>query len=158
LIGKKKAKAHMAAKQEAERRGAQSQPKNDRRDIPKKEESEDEEEGRAATFKSKRRKVPKPKPTLDSDDEGDLEQDALKAALPHEPEKNEEEQETAKEAPATKKFYDDVELEPVAKKPKAMPSRSRAKPTSYLDELLAERSKKKQNKAKNRTTEESRNL
>ena len=54
LIGKKRAKAHMAAKQEAERAAAREQPQQFHplgRPAPaKKEESDDEEEGRAATF------------------------------------------------------------------------------------------------------------
>ena len=39
---------------------------------------------------------------------------------------------------------DDIDL-----KPKKRIKKSRAKPTSYLDELLAERSKKKKGRAKN---------
>jgi hypothetical protein len=140
----------MAAKLQAERSGAQPQSKPGKREAAK-EESEDEEEGRAATFKSKRRKVAKTKPAPISDDEGDLEQDALKEAAQDQLVQEEDKLEPAEELPPTKKFYDDVELEPIIKKKKAIPSRSKAKPTSYLDELLAERSKKKQNKTKNRT-------
>lgn len=90
-----------------------------------------------------------------SDDEGDLEQDALKEAAQDEPTQDEEQPQPTEASPPTKKFYDDVELEPVAKKKKAIPSRSKAKPTSYLDELLSERSKKKQNKTKNKSGTES---
>jgi hypothetical protein len=155
LIGKKKAKAHMASKLQAERLGAAPpQPKNSRQAIAKKDESDDEEEGRAATFRSKRRKVAKPKPAPVSDDDmEDLEQKS-KPSVPDEVPENPSVPEESGEAP-TKKFYDDVELEPAPKRSKPIPSRSRAKPTSYLDELLAERSKKKQNKAKNKTAAES---
>jgi hypothetical protein len=155
LIGKKKAKAHMASKLQAARLGAAPpQPKNSRQAIAKKEESDDEEEGRAATFKSKRRKVAKPKPAPVSDEDmDDLEQES-KSIVPDEVPENPSVREESEEAP-TKKFYDDVELEPVPKKSKPIPSRSRAKPTSYLDELLAERSKKKSNKARNKTVMES---
>jgi len=141
----------MAAKLQAERSGAQPQTKPGKREVAKKDESDDEEQGRAATFKSKRRKVAKTKPVPVSDDEGDLEQDALKEAAQDEPMQDEEQPQLTEAPPPTKKFYDDVELEPISKKKKAIPSRSKAKPTSYLDELLAERSKKKQNKTKNRT-------
>ncbi|KAH4350062.1 hypothetical protein HBI56_109420 [Parastagonospora nodorum] len=150
LIGKKKAKAHIAAKLQAERSGAQPQSRPGKREVAKKEESDDEEEGRAATFKSKRRKVAKTNPVPASDDEGDLEQDALKEAAQDKPIQGEVQPQPTEELLPTKKFYDDVELEPAVKKKKAIPSRGKAKPTSYLDELLAERSKKKQNKNKNK--------
>jgi hypothetical protein len=155
LIGKKKAKAHLAAKQQAERLGAQPQPKHGRRDVPKKEESDDEEEGRAATFKSKRRKVVKPKQTPVSDEEDRAEEDVPETTAPNGPSEDTAQQEQPKNAPTPE--HDDEADEPAlaVKKPKSMPSRGRAKPTSYLDELLAERSKKKKNKTKNKNTGDS---
>jgi hypothetical protein len=150
LIGKKKAKAHMASKLQAERLGAAPpQPKNSRQAITKKEESDDEEEGRAATFKSKRRKVAKPKPAPTSDDEAEDQEQMSKYPNPDELTQKSIVADNPEEA-QIRKFYDEVDLEPVPKKSKPIPSRSRAKPTSYLDELLAERSKKKQNKAKSK--------
>jgi hypothetical protein len=137
LIGKKKAKAHIAAKQHAERLGAQPQPKQGRQ-VAKKEESEDEEEGRAATFKSKRRRVVKPKLDLASDDDVGEE-----ARLPVAVEEKEQ-----RETPALQEDDDLSDPGPTAAKPISKNSRGRAKPTSYLDELLAERSKKKKNKSK----------
>ena len=57
LIGKKRAKAHLAAKQEAERASARQQPTwQQKKEEKKVEESEDEEEGRAATISSKRQR------------------------------------------------------------------------------------------------------
>jgi hypothetical protein len=137
LIGKKKAKAHIAAKQHAERLGAQPQPKQGRQ-VAKKEESEDEEEGRAATFKSKRRRVAKPKPDPVSADDGDEEAKLLVAA----------EEEEQKETPTPQEDDDLSDSGPTAAKPRSKNNRGRAKPTSYLDELLAERSKKKNKKQK----------
>jgi hypothetical protein len=137
LIGKKKAKAHVAAKQHAERLGAQPQAKHGRQ-VTKKEESEDEEEGRAATFKSKRRRVVKPKPDPVSDDDAGEE-----AKLPVAAEEKEQ-----KETPAAQEDDEISDPGPTAGKPRSKNSRGRAKPTSYLDELLAERSKKKKAKSK----------
>jgi hypothetical protein len=151
LIGKKRAKAHIAAKEQAERLGAQTQPKHGRRDVPKKEESDDEEEGRAATFKSKRRKVVKPKPAPVSDEEDRAEEDAPGTTVLSGPSEDTEQQEEPKEVPSPEDDDEANEAAPAVKRPKSMPSRARAKPTSYLDELLAERSKKKKNKAKNQT-------
>ncbi|KAF1920714.1 hypothetical protein BDU57DRAFT_431377, partial [Ampelomyces quisqualis] len=131
LMGKKKAKAHLAAKQHAERLGAQPQPRHGRREaVKEKKESDDEGEGRAATFQSKRRKLVKSRPEPMSDDDRAAGQEP---AVP------------ITEEPA----LDDLEHDeaPAPPKPNSMPSRERTKPTSYLDELLAERSKKKRNKS-----------
>jgi hypothetical protein len=162
LLGKKKAKAHLAAKEHAERLGAQPQPKNGRREAPKKEESEDEEEGRAAAFKSKRRKVGKSKPVLVSEEEAEEEEAGApvteEAGAPVTEEAPQEDQEQA-DAPAVQLSKEDdngqADTVPALPKSKAIPSRGRAKPTSYLDEILAERSKKKKNKSKNKPAEDS---
>jgi hypothetical protein len=137
LIGKKRAKAHLAAKQEAERASARQQPTwQQKKEEKKVEESEDEEEGRAATITSKRQR-----------------KDGVKGASK---EKRAEEKVAAEvvvdkaskaeegEAVASKDISDDdIDL-----KPKKRVKKSRAKPTSFLDELLAERSKKKKGKSK----------
>ncbi|KAH7400598.1 hypothetical protein DE146DRAFT_611501 [Phaeosphaeria sp. MPI-PUGE-AT-0046c] len=149
LIGKKRAKAHLAAKQQTERAGSQQVPKPGRRPVPKKEESDDEEEGRAATFKSKRRKVGQSKKAPSSEDE------VNDGAADHPTVEDPEEGLEQENAP---KILDDVDegsdAAPVKAKPKSLPSRGRAKPTSYLDEILAERSKKKKNKSKNKAAAE----
>ncbi|KZM27037.1 uncharacterized protein EKO05_0005023 [Ascochyta rabiei] len=147
LIGKKRAKAHLAAKQEAERASARQQPTWQQKKEEKKiEESEDEEEGRAAMITSKRQKTQqqqqkkkKNKPIVavpkEEEDEvmggldGELKEDAVAVT-------QDEQQESKKE-----ESDDDVDL-----KPKKRVKKSRTKPTSYLDELLAERSKKKKGK------------
>jgi len=136
LIGKKKAKIHLASKQQATRLGAQSQPKNGRQASTKKEESEDEEEGRSAAFTSKRRKVAKPKPVPVTEDEDEIEPPAQAVD-----EAGDEQVHT--NPPAIEEPEED-EQPPV--KPKSIPSRSKAKSKSYLDEVLAERSKKKKKK------------
>jgi hypothetical protein len=150
LIGKKKAKAHIAAKQHAERLGTQPQPKQGRQAV-KKEESEDEEEGRAATFKSKRRRALNPRPDRVSEKEDVVEDDAANPGVADAAAEESEEQEKTQ---ALQKCDDDSDQAPAAAKQKSMPSRGRAKPTSYLDELLAERSKKKKNKTKNKNATE----
>lgn len=147
LIGKKKAKAHLAAKQQAERAGAQQVPKTGRRPVAKKEESDDEEEGRAATFKSKRRRVGQPKQPVVSDEGLEENGTELDVATVDEA----KEQET--EAKASHEDDGDSDTMPAKAKPKPLPTRGRPKATSYLDEILAERSKKKKNKLKNQTAE-----
>ena len=136
LIGKKRAKAHLAAKQEAERASARQQPTwQQKKEEKKVEESDDEEEGRAATIASKRQKK-------DGVKGASKEKRAEKVAaevVVDEASKTEE-----GEAVAPKDISDDdIDL-----KPKKRVKKSRAKPTSFLDELLAERSKKKKGKAK----------
>ncbi|KAH6616316.1 hypothetical protein C7974DRAFT_416462 [Boeremia exigua] len=145
LIGKKRAKAHLAAKQEAERASARQQPAwQQKKEETKPEESEDEEEGRAALIASKRQRgsVAKPKPKLTSVEAEKLtsfEAEKSKSAETEKPDSID-----VQESPAPKEESDDdVEL-----KPKKRVKKSRAKPTSYLDELLAERSKKKKGKGK----------
>jgi hypothetical protein len=149
LIGKKKAKAHLANKQQAERAGPQQAPKTGRRPAPKKEESDDEEEGRAATFKSKRRKVVQPKQVDVNDEEAGSDGDAVDAP------DTAETKEQGIESRLPQENDEDSDVPTAKAKPKSLPSRGRAKPTSYLDELLAERSKKKKNKSKNKGAVES---
>jgi hypothetical protein len=118
------------AKQEAARpRAANNAQRFGKPTATKKEESEDEEEGRAATFKSKRqRKEGKKAAKVDSDDE-DEETRAKRLA--------------SKDAPAVKDAKpkeDDGGEEGEVTKP--APTRVKTKPKSFLDEILADRSKK----------------
>ncbi|KAF2633796.1 hypothetical protein BU25DRAFT_436165 [Macroventuria anomochaeta] len=138
LIGKKRAKAHLAAKQEAERASARQQPTwRQKKEAKKVEESEDEEEGRAATITSKRQTAngtkPMSKPMTVVEDKPEVAEDRVEESS-----KNAETEQTPKND-----SDDDIDL-----KPKKRVKKSRAKPTSYLDEILAERSKKKKAKAK----------
>ncbi|KAF9697034.1 hypothetical protein EKO04_004704 [Ascochyta lentis] len=137
LIGKKRAKAHIAAKQEAERASARQQPTwQQKKEEKKVEESEDEEEGRAAMITSKRQKSQqqKKKPAVEVPKEievnmgqaAELAEDAAAVTKDEQQESNKEESD------------DDIDL-----KPKKRVKKNRAKPTSYLDEILAERSNKK---------------
>jgi hypothetical protein len=135
MIGAKKAKVHLASKQQMTRLGAQPQPKHGRPVAAKKEDSEDEEEGRAATFKSKRRKTAKPKPAPATEDDSEDQQ-----ALPVQARDHGDEIEQAKGDVAAEEPEEEDQPAP---KSKSIPSRGKAKPKSYLDELLAERSKKK---------------
>jgi hypothetical protein len=134
LIGKKKAKVHLATTQQATRLGTQPQPKHGRQSSTKKEESEDEEEGRAAAFKSKRRRNVKSKAVAVTDGDGDAE------TAPPVQASNDVDDPTLATLPATEEPEED---EQPSVKYKSIPSRGKAKPKSYLDELLAERSKKK---------------
>ena len=137
LIGKKRAKAHLAAKQEAERASARQQPTwQQKKEEKKVEESEDEEEGRAATIASKRQRKDGVK---GASKEKRAEEKVAAEVVVDEASKIEE-----GEAVASKDMSDDdIDL-----KPKKRVKKSRAKPTSFLDELLAERSKKKKGKGK----------
>lgn len=151
LIGKKKAKAHLAAKQEAARPNAK--PQGQRRPPVKKEDSDDEEEGRAAAFKSKKRKADGKQPVAmraeDSDDE-DEETRAARLASNGNAEAKENVATTTFEVEDQPAADEEVEVSQVSKK---IPSRGKTKPTSFLDEILAERSKKKKNKGKNKDKE-----
>lgn len=145
LIGKKRAKAHIAAKQEAERASARQQPTWQQKPTPAKpEESEDEEEGRAATIASKRQRTngPKPQPkVVEVKEQENAEAKAEKSALG---DTNIDADTTpGQQTPGNDDSDDDIDL-----KPKKRVKKSRAKPTSYLDELLAERSKKKKGRGK----------
>ena len=113
-----------------------------------KDESEDEEEGRAAAFRSKKRKTIKTQPEADitgisGEGDGDEDSDPKETSpdfkkIPHGSDPNNKKKETRNE--------NDSEMN----EPSVIP---RKKPGSFLDEILAERSKKKNNKKKrNKTT------
>ncbi|KAF2819075.1 hypothetical protein CC86DRAFT_450292 [Ophiobolus disseminans] len=140
LIGKKKAKAHIATKQHTARLGTQQQPKHGRQAAAKKEDSEDEDEGRAAAFTSKKRKTVKAKPASTTEETGENEQG------PPGQDDNGTEQVVEEVDPDRPGAKEQVEEDQSVAKPKSIPSRGRTKPKSYLDELLAERSKKKNKK------------
>ncbi|KAJ4378085.1 hypothetical protein N0V83_000916 [Neocucurbitaria cava] len=150
LIGKKRAKAHLAAKQEAARPNAKVQ-RHGKPATQRKDESEDEEEGRAATFKSKRRKGTEGRSVVTkkegSDDENEDEESRtkrLEGGMSSEGRKKE-----VDNAVEIKDEQTEAVEEPEgASLNKKAPSRSKAKPKSFLDEILAERSKKKNRKSK----------
>ncbi|KAI4927828.1 hypothetical protein J4E85_006340 [Alternaria conjuncta] len=149
LIGKKKAKAHITAKQEAARPNAASKAQHYKKLAAKKEESDDEEEGRAATFKSKRqKKVKQETKPADSDDED--EETRAKRLEGSARKENEEviKDEVAAEAEADAKPIKKEEEDEEAEATQPAPKKARAKPKSFLDEILAERSKKKSKKVK----------
>ncbi|KAH7088088.1 hypothetical protein FB567DRAFT_331219 [Paraphoma chrysanthemicola] len=142
LIGKKKAKAHLAAQQNASRLGAKPQPFKHDRSHAKKEESEDEEEGRTAAFKSKRRRTAKVKV-----EPADLEDEEQRGAvISSNGEKLPDGEGEAQQADSNQQEDDEEDVTPPMRAPKSIPSRSKPKATSYLDEILAERSKKKKKK------------
>jgi hypothetical protein len=150
LIGKKRAKAHIAAKQEASRPNAKAQ-RYGKPAVQVKDDSEDEEEGRAGAFKSKRGKKNNSKPSIpkavDSDDE---DEETRAARLEGQAAQREEEDlklasedhQVEQEQPEVEKAIEEAE------EVKTAPKRARAKPASFLDEILAERSKKKSKKIK----------
>ena len=150
LIGKKKAKAHITAKQEAARPNAASKAQHYKKLAAKKEESDDDEEGRAATFKSKRqkKKVKQEVKPADSDDE---DEETRAKRLAGGTVKQEEELSTGEVATKAQ-----VDVEPVKKEEEEgdadivqpAPKKTRANPKSFLDEILAERSNKKSKKGK----------
>jgi len=149
LIGKKKAKAHITAKQEAARPNAASKAQHYKKLAAKKEESDDDEEGRAATFKSKRqkKKVKQEAKSADSDDEDEetrtkrLEGGTVK-------EVEEIPKEVATEAQPDAKSIKKEEEDEEAEATQPAPKKAKIKPKSFLDEILAERSKKKSRKGK----------
>jgi hypothetical protein len=124
LMGRKAAKAHIAAKQ-APRTAAQTSKLGIPSRSTKPEESDNEDESRAAMFRSKRRKTEKPKTTENETEEqpGEHEASDITSSAP---------------------VKDPSDLEDGA--PKSKKQKQKQKPSSYLDEVLAERSKKKKKK------------
>lgn len=134
LLGKKRAKAHLAAKQEAVRASARQQPAWQQQQKPvvqKDEESDDDDESRAATLAATGRRgekpMPVPKSKITESKSVESTKETVTAGVQDAPQQD-----------AHDPSDDDIDL-----KPKKRAKKSRAKPTSYLDELLAERSKKK---------------
>ncbi|CAI6340365.1 unnamed protein product [Periconia digitata] len=149
LLGKKAAKAHLARQATTSSAKPQVIGKPQRNEV--KEESEDEEEGRASAFTSKRRKVAKKRAT-ESGVESDGGEDGNGGAVRKEnaglassaPKRRAE---TREESQGRPESQDADSNENVVRKSTAK-SRAAVKPkaVSYLDELLAGRSKKKQKK------------
>lgn len=139
LIGKKAAKAH-AAKQ-ASKANTKEHKVAKRSRTTKLEESEDEEEGRASAFKSKRQKTTKSKVPADDGEDLEIQQGLPDTDFPARPAENkrqlEEYSKTAKQ--------DDGEAQDDEPKLRKLKPKS----GSYLDEILAERSKKKKKKKRN---------
>ncbi|KAJ4350530.1 uncharacterized protein N0V89_009151 [Didymosphaeria variabile] len=145
LIGKKAAKAHLAAKQ---KHAAPVKPPKPVKPDPTKVES-DEEEGRASSFRSKRQRQAKPLSAKqeESDDE-DEESRALsvrskKLKINEQPQDIVEKDVTKVNGPddelAEENFENNKKDVPLSRPPKA-------KPKSYLDEILGEKAKKKRKK------------
>ncbi|CAA9966452.1 DUF3245 domain containing protein [Pyrenophora teres f. maculata] len=146
LIGKKKAKIHIAAKQDAARpKPATKAQQYAKQNVAKKEES-DEEEGRAATFKSKRQKKKEKKEPrkVDSDDEDEESRAKRLAANANNEDETKEDVIADTQVEVKPNQDDDDEAEVTQPAPK----RTKNKPKSFLDEILAERSKKKVSKGK----------
>jgi hypothetical protein len=159
LIGKKKAKAHITARQESARpQAANKAQRYGKPTAAKKEESEDEEEGRAATFKSKRQRKQSKKPQkVDSDDEDEETRARRLAASTSTNDKMADGSASKEEvgdgvtedAPVVKDAKPkEVDEDEEAKDPQPAPKRTKTKPKSFLDEILADRSKKKGKKSK----------
>ncbi|KAL6706534.1 hypothetical protein ACN47E_005290 [Coniothyrium glycines] len=143
LIGKKKAKAHIAAKQEAARPGAKTQ-NYGKPTVQKKEVSEDEEEeGRTGAFGSKRSKKLKSNPKITSD--SDNEDEEMRAARLMKSEVEEEAAMTpADDADIPEKTEQSlVAIDDETEEIKTTPKKAKIKPKSFLDEILAERTKKR---------------
>lgn len=151
LIGKKAAKAHIAAKQTTRKNATPIKFDKPVR-TPKPAESDDEDEGRTAAFKSKRQRARKPQPMPVDSDMLEAQADVPETDLPHRLANNGGNLEDTAlenelvEAPKRNQTEDDSSPENTG------PSKSRKqKPISgsYLDEILAERSKKQKKKKRN---------
>jgi hypothetical protein len=130
----------MAARQAPKDNSSTQKPQVPRDAKP--EESEDEEEGRAATFKSKRRKTANGPQSGNTDVSENRSEDHPK---PSEAENGTESEVTESVVKKTTIEDEDSNAQGVSPKPDRKP-----KSSSFLDEILAERSKKrKRKKAKN---------
>jgi hypothetical protein len=148
LIGKKAAKAHMATKEKTKRNAT---PINFNQPIQpvkatKAVESDDEDEGRTAAFQSKKQRTKKRRPVP-------VDSDAPETELPHRPVNSEEHQggPILEKNLATAPMKNPDEVESGAENANLINSRKpKTTKGSYLDEILAERSKKNKNKNKNK--------
>jgi hypothetical protein len=141
LIGKKAAKAHLAAKH---KHAATVKPQNPAKPTPTKEES-DEEEGRAASFRSKRQRRSNP-PSAKQNEIDDEDEDEESRTLSVRS-KNSKTNGQDVEEKGSDDELDEAKVEIVNKS--APPSRPpKSKPKSYLDEILSEKAKKKDKKKK----------
>lgn len=154
LIGKKAAKAHMAAKETTKRNATPinfNQPIQHVKTV-KAVQSDDEDEGRTAAFQSKRQRTKKRRPVPVDSDDPEAQEEAPQTELPRRPVNSENHQEepileNILVTASTKKTNVD---ESGAENTNFINSRkSKAIKGSYLDEILAERSKKNKNKKRN---------
>lgn len=154
LIGKKAAKAHIAAKETTKRNAT---PINFNKPVqpvkaPKAVQSDDEEEGRTAAFQSKRQRTKKRRPVPPGSDDPEAQEEAPETEVPHRPVNFEERQEEPiqEKDPTTAPMKNPDEDESGAENPYTSNFRKpKATKGSYLDEILAERSKKNKNKKRN---------
>ena len=103
--------------------------------------SEDEEEGRVEILSSKRRKASESKSKAKSKATEIEKSEAAENHIETDLKTDIKNAKPEPQAPNDEQSDGDIDL-----KPKKRVKKSRAKPTSYLDELLAERSKKKKKK------------
>ncbi|KAF9740044.1 hypothetical protein PMIN01_02679 [Paraphaeosphaeria minitans] len=146
LIGKKAANAHLAAKQ---KHAATVKPQKPLKPTPVKDDS-DEEEGRAASFKSKRQRRTV-QPVAKQEDSGDEDEESRALSLRSKklktdgqsPDPREDEAMARKpEKELAEKKTEHVKKDTPLKRP------PKAKPKSYLDEILGEKAEKKNKKSK----------
>ncbi|KAF2852150.1 hypothetical protein T440DRAFT_497730 [Plenodomus tracheiphilus IPT5] len=157
LLGAKKAKAHIASQREAARPNASAKAQQYGKPMPvKKVESDEEEEGRAATFKSKRskrtveRRVAKDINSDDEDEEMRAKRLGSSTQMEDEVPKSGDADATPieSEPPRQDKLASRKnEVSDNAEDIKTALRKSKTKPKSFLDEILAERSKKKKKSA-----------
>ncbi|KAL1591904.1 hypothetical protein SLS60_011496 [Paraconiothyrium brasiliense] len=151
LIGKKAAKAHLAAKR---KHTAPVKPPKPLKPTPTKVES-DEEEGRTSSIRSKRQRNAKPLSAqeVESDDE---DEEARALSVRSKKSKTNDQSHFIVEEIVTKVNGPDDELadEKLENNKKNKPSSrpQMAKPKSYLDEILSEKATKKNKKKKKNTT------
>ncbi|KAF1968803.1 hypothetical protein BU23DRAFT_256364 [Bimuria novae-zelandiae CBS 107.79] len=142
IVGKKLAKAHMAAKQN---HGSAAKPSKAVRPAEMKEES-DEDEGRAAAFKSKRQKrVKVVRAGRENSDDEDEESRAAQVVAKKQTSREQEPDAVNEDVVVANEPDDDSEA-PAKSAP--ISHVQKAKPKSYLDEILGEKSKKKKKKKK----------
>lgn len=138
LLGEKAAKAHLDARKA---KAIFAKPPNQTLGKPhlpqRKDESEDEEEGRASAFKSKKQKTKKKPAKKSRDHESESDGSAAQDA----PIKDDLAKNTSAQMSDD---HDDEETKTETSKSKQPPS----KPVGFLDQILAERSKKKKKKSK----------
>ncbi|RMZ71459.1 Proline iminopeptidase [Pyrenophora seminiperda CCB06] len=147
LIGKKKAKAHIIAKQEAARPNAATKAKQHTKQSTAKKEDSDDEEGRAATFKSKRQRKERQAPKkVDSDDED--EESRAKRLATSAQSADETKEDVVAGAQVDEKPTQDDDDDDDVKVTEPASRRIKVKPKSFLDEILADRSKKKASKGR----------
>ena len=151
LIGKKAAKAHLASKQ---KHAATVKPQKPVKPAPAKEDS-DEEEGRASTFKSKRQRRTKPiSANQEESDDEDEESRTLNIRSKKLKTTDQPPDTVQEDVTMIKGLDDELDEENLDNKKENTPlSRPpRAKPKSYLDEILGEKAKKKKKKGKGAVT------